>query len=111
MPAGSLDCTFAASWVFFWSFCWTGVSGVPADDDDVVVLDVDALVATLSSGPASSASIPASTLSSWNRDLMLQVSTCASAASLLTSGWATWVWAHGLRRPMCLHGWTVRASW
>jgi hypothetical protein len=34
--------------VFFWSFCWTGVSGVPADDDDVVVLDVDALVATLS---------------------------------------------------------------
>jgi hypothetical protein len=35
--------------VFFWSFCWTGVSGVPADDDVVVVvLEVDAFFATSS---------------------------------------------------------------
>lgn len=48
MPAGSLDWSLFARFVFFSSFCWTGVSeGLVVDDGVLVVVDVDVFVVAL----------------------------------------------------------------
>jgi len=48
VPAGSLDWSLFARFVFFSSFCWTGVSvGLAVDDDVLVVVDVDVFVPAL----------------------------------------------------------------